>query len=56
VGLARLQLMTIPGNTSSERVAEKLGFQREGLLRGYFAQRDKRVDVWMWSLLPDDLS
>jgi RimJ/RimL family protein N-acetyltransferase len=54
VGLARLQLMTIPGNTSSERVAEKLGFQREGLLRRYFAQRDNRVDVWMWSLLPDD--
>ena len=55
LGLERLQLMTIPGNTSSERVAEKSGFQREGLLRRYFPQRDTRVDVWMWSLLPEEL-
>jgi RimJ/RimL family protein N-acetyltransferase len=53
--LERLQLMTIPGNTSSERVAEKVGFQREGLLRRYFDQRGTRVDVWMWSLLPEEL-
>jgi RimJ/RimL family protein N-acetyltransferase len=55
LGLERLQLLTIPGNTSSERVAEKVGFRREGLLRRYFDQRGTRVDVWMWSLLPEEL-
>jgi RimJ/RimL family protein N-acetyltransferase len=56
LNLERLQLMTIPGNTSSERAAEKVGFQREGLLRRYFVQRGSRVDVWMWSLLPEELA
>jgi RimJ/RimL family protein N-acetyltransferase len=54
--LERLQLMTLPGNASSERVAEKAGFQREGLLRRYFVQRGTRVDVWIWSLLPEELA
>jgi RimJ/RimL family protein N-acetyltransferase len=56
LGLERLQLMTIPGNTASERVAEKVGFQREGLLRRYFDQRGTLVDAWMWSLLPEELA
>jgi ribosomal-protein-alanine N-acetyltransferase len=56
LGLERLQLMTLPGNTASERVAEKVGFQREGLLRRYFDQRRTLVDVWMWSLLQDELA
>jgi RimJ/RimL family protein N-acetyltransferase len=55
LGLERLQLLTIPGNTSSERVAEKVGFQREGLLRRYVDQRGTLVDTWMWSLLPEEL-
>lgn len=54
-GLARLQLMTFPGNRASERVAEKVGFQREGLLRAYSDQRGDRRDAWMWSLLPGEL-
>jgi RimJ/RimL family protein N-acetyltransferase len=56
LGLERLQLMTLPGNVSSERVAEKGGFRREGLLRQYFVQHGTRVDVWIWSLLPDELA
>jgi RimJ/RimL family protein N-acetyltransferase len=55
LGLERMQLLTIPGNTASERVAEKVGFQREGLLRRYFDQRGTLVDTWMWSLLPEEL-
>lgn len=54
-GLARLQLMTFPGNRASERVAEKAGFQREGLLRAYADQRGERKDAWMWSLLSGEL-
>jgi RimJ/RimL family protein N-acetyltransferase len=54
--LPRLQLGTIPGNTASERVAEKVGFSREGVLRSYLDQRGERRDVLMWSLLPGELS
>lgn len=55
LGLARLQLGTIPGNVASERVAEKAGFRREGLLRSYVDQRGERRDVYLWSLLPGEL-
>ncbi|MBA2460492.1 MAG: GNAT family N-acetyltransferase [Actinobacteria bacterium] len=55
-GFERLQLGTFPGNTSSESVAEKVGFQREGLLRGWMVQRGERRDVTMWSLLPGELA
>ena len=53
--LPRLQLGTLPGNTSSERVAEKVGFSQEGVLRAYLDQRGERRDVLMWSLLPGEL-
>jgi RimJ/RimL family protein N-acetyltransferase len=52
---ARVQLGTLPGNRSSERVAEKLGFTREGVLRAYVDQRGERSDELMWSLLPGEL-
>jgi RimJ/RimL family protein N-acetyltransferase len=55
LGLLRLQLGTFPGNTASERVAEKAGFSREGVLRSYLDQRGERRDVLMWSLLPGEL-
>ena len=54
VELPRLQLGTFPGNTASERVAQKCGFTREGLLRAWLEQRGVRRDVTMWSLLPGD--
>jgi RimJ/RimL family protein N-acetyltransferase len=53
--VARLQLGTIPGNVASERVAEKVGFTREGILRSFLDQRGERRDVTMWSLLPGEL-
>lgn len=53
--LPRLQLGTLPGNTASERVAEKAGFSREGVLRSYLDQRGERRDVLMWSLLAGEL-
>jgi RimJ/RimL family protein N-acetyltransferase len=53
--LPRLQLGTLPGNTASERVAEKVGFSREGMLRAYLDQRGERRDVTMWSLLPGEV-
>ena len=53
--VSRLQLGTLPGNSPSERVAQKVGFSREGVLRSYFDQRGERRDMVMWSLLPGEL-
>src|SRR6476646_9303611 len=53
--IRRLQLGTIPGNTASERVAEKVGFTSEGVLRSFVDQRGDPRDVMMWSLLPREL-
>jgi RimJ/RimL family protein N-acetyltransferase len=52
--LPRMQLGTFLGNAASERVAEKSGFTREGVLRAWLEQRGERRDVTMWSRLPGD--
>jgi [ribosomal protein S5]-alanine N-acetyltransferase len=54
--LGRLQLHTDPENVASQRVAEKAGFTREGVLRAYDVRRDgTRADAVVYSLLPHDL-
>jgi RimJ/RimL family protein N-acetyltransferase len=55
LGLRRLELVTDPENTGSQRVAEKAGFSREGLLRSYLHVPNGRRDVVMFSLLADEL-
>lgn len=55
-GIARLQATVEPWNLPSQRLLEKLGFVREGLLRSYSAWRGSRQDVFLYSLLPDDLN
>ena len=52
--VARLQLTTHLDNPGSQRVAEKAGFTREGVLRAWADQRGERPDLVMWSLLPGD--
>ena len=55
--LARLQLHTDPENVASQRVAERAGFTREGVLRAYNARSDGgRADAVVYSLLPQDLA
>jgi RimJ/RimL family protein N-acetyltransferase len=55
-GLGRVELVTDPDNIASQRVAEKAGFTREGILRAMIVTRDGgRRDGLMFSLLPDDL-
>lgn len=54
--LVRLQLTAEPGNAASQRVAEKAGFTREGLLRRYLNFGDEHRDGFMFSLLPGELS
>jgi RimJ/RimL family protein N-acetyltransferase len=56
LGLGRVELVTDPDNIASQRVAEKAGFQREGVLRSMLVERDgSRRDGVMFSLLPEEL-
>lgn len=55
-GIARIQATVEPWNLASQRVLEKLGFVREGLLRSYASWGESRQDVFLYSLLPDDLT
>jgi len=54
--LARLGLLAEPSNPASLRVAERSGFQREGVLRSYGEIDGRRVDYVCFSLLPSDLA
>jgi len=51
----RIEVWIEPGNTASQRVAEAVGFAREGLLRSFMQVGGERRDMLMYSLLPDDL-
>ncbi len=56
LNLERLELITDPDNRASQRVAEKVGFQREGVLRSHLLHPDgRRRDSMMFSLLPGEL-
>lgn len=51
----RLELYVEPWNEASWRTAEKAGYQREGLLRGYQEVGGERRDMFIYALLPGDL-
>ena len=52
VGQNRIQALVMPGNVASVKFLEKLGFQREGVLRQYENWGEKgRVDLLMFALL-----
>jgi RimJ/RimL family protein N-acetyltransferase len=50
-----VQLHAFPENVASQRVAEKAGFTREGLLRSYREIRGVRRDLIAYSLVATDL-
>jgi [ribosomal protein S5]-alanine N-acetyltransferase len=52
--LARLELWILPGNERSLRVAERAGFQREGVLRARHQFGHELRDVVSYSRLPND--
>jgi RimJ/RimL family protein N-acetyltransferase len=54
--LGGLELRADVENRSSQRVAEKAGFVREGVLRSSLALKGERRDVVMYSLVREDLS
>ncbi|MGH2884403.1 MAG: GNAT family N-acetyltransferase [Solirubrobacteraceae bacterium] len=55
LGVARLELTCGPDNERSQRVAERCGFVREGLLRSHMPFKGGRRDTVMFSLLADEL-
>jgi RimJ/RimL family protein N-acetyltransferase len=55
LGLRRLDLYHFFGNDASARVVEKVGFQREGVLREYVVVRGVGRDCVMYSLLASDV-
>jgi [ribosomal protein S5]-alanine N-acetyltransferase len=55
LGFERVQLWTEPDNVPSQRVANRCGFQREGVLRSYSEINGRRCDAVIYSLIRSDL-
>jgi ribosomal-protein-alanine N-acetyltransferase len=55
LGIERIELWIEPSNIPSQRVAEAVGFRREGLMRSFMPIQGRRRDMLMYSLLPGDL-
>jgi RimJ/RimL family protein N-acetyltransferase len=53
-GVGRIELRTHPDNEASQRLAQRVGFAREGLERQSIWLHGRRVDAIVWSLLPGD--
>jgi RimJ/RimL family protein N-acetyltransferase len=54
--VGRMQLYTDPENAASQRAAEKVGYQREGILRAHLPHGGgRRADSVLYSLLPEEL-
>lgn len=55
-GIHRVELYVEPWNEGSWRAAERVGYVREGLLRSWQRVGGERRDMYMYSLLPEDLA
>ena len=55
LGLQRIEIVAAVGNTASQRVAEKVGAHREGVLRNGIRYRGRNIDAVCFSLIPGDL-
>jgi RimJ/RimL family protein N-acetyltransferase len=53
-GVGRIEARTHPDNKPSQLLAERCGFQREGVERKSIWLHGRRADAIVWSLLPDD--
>jgi RimJ/RimL family protein N-acetyltransferase len=54
VGALRIHLVTDVENRASQRVAERCGYRREGVMRSVYVKEGKRADVVLWSRLRSD--
>ena len=55
LGLVRIEIVALPGNAASQRVAEKLGATREGEFRNRLFVHGEPADAVVFSLVPADL-
>ncbi|MQA75583.1 MAG: GNAT family N-acetyltransferase [Solirubrobacterales bacterium] len=55
IGVERIELWIEPENEPSRRVAQRVGFRSEGLLRSFMPIQGVRRDMLMYSLLPGEL-
>jgi RimJ/RimL family protein N-acetyltransferase len=53
-GICRVEAHVRPENRPSERVLERLGFEREGIKRRYLHHEGRRVDATLWAFVADD--
>ena len=51
----RIEALIVPANVPSQKLVERQGFIREGLLRHYEFTCGKFDDLYMYSILKDDL-
>jgi len=51
----RIQATTVVPNLASQRVLEKVGFKREGLLRNFRLIRGEPADYWVYSAIPGEI-
>ena len=56
LGLNRIEIVVAVGNLRSQRVAEKTGAQREGVMRNRLYLYDQIHDAALYSLVPGDLA
>ncbi len=54
--LERIEALIEPTNLPSQKLVEKLGFRREGLLRHYEFTCGKFDDLYMYSIIKEDLN
>lgn len=54
LGIEKIWARVFTGNPRSSRVLERLGFQREGLLRSHLIKWDERRDLEQWGLLAEE--
>ena len=54
VGALRAYLIIDLENRASERVAERCGYVREGVMRSIHVKQGRRSDAGLWSRLPSD--
>jgi RimJ/RimL family protein N-acetyltransferase len=54
LGLLRVELRIDVENTPSERVAERAGYRRDGVLRNVYFKEGARCDLGVWSRLSSD--
>ena len=55
LGLQRIEILAATGNLASQRVAEKTGALKEGVLRNRLVLRGQPTDAVLYSLIADDL-